>query len=247
MSLEKVNPGAKSSPSAWGEGRREQAGKQSAPVQNSGGVRVDSASGSKVRISWEGSGDGKSKSQGTAQAGSASEAGSVVGEVGVPHSTVDLHHFKRCREGRGDTYSRRRGEAKDTGMARATEIITPEKVRQLQITLYRKAKAQPKYRFLTDDCGVESDPMNEFGEPNMGNPSVRFDEGRERVGHWPLGLSAPPLLPTLRPRPAVTKIIVNITKPRKASTETVRLEEQAGSTVVAVMGRIVPEGKFARN
>ena len=41
--------------------------------------------------------------------------------------------------------------------------------------------------------------MNEFGEPNMGNPSVRFDEGRERVGHWPLGLSAPPLLPTLRP------------------------------------------------
>ncbi len=27
--------------------------------------------------------------------------------------------------------------------------------------------------------------MNEPGEPNMGNPSVRFDEGRERVGHWP--------------------------------------------------------------
>ena len=27
--------------------------------------------------------------------------------------------------------------------------------------------------------------MNEFGEPNMGNPSVRFDEGRERVGQWP--------------------------------------------------------------
>ena len=27
--------------------------------------------------------------------------------------------------------------------------------------------------------------MNELGEPNMGNPSVRFDEGREGVGHWP--------------------------------------------------------------
>ena len=40
--------------------------------------------------------------------------------------------------------------------------------------------------------------MNEFGEPNMGNPSVRFDEGRERVGHWPFGLSIPPFLPTLR-------------------------------------------------
>jgi hypothetical protein len=39
--------------------------------------------------------------------------------------------------------------------------------------------------------------MNEFGEPNMGNPSVRFDEGRERVGQWPFGLSIQPLLPTL--------------------------------------------------
>src|SRR5207249_5255720 len=28
-----------------------------------------------------------------------------------------------------------------------TEIRTPEKVRKLQCTLYRKAKAEPKYRF----------------------------------------------------------------------------------------------------
>lgn len=32
-------------------------------------------------------------------------------------------------------------------MARASEIVTLDKVRQLQIALYRKAKAQPKYRF----------------------------------------------------------------------------------------------------
>jgi group II intron reverse transcriptase/maturase len=32
-------------------------------------------------------------------------------------------------------------------MAGATRIKTPDKVRQLQITLYRKAKAEPKYRF----------------------------------------------------------------------------------------------------
>jgi hypothetical protein len=147
MSLEKVKPGAKPSPSAWGEGRRERAGKQSAPAQNSGGVRVDSASGSKVRVNWENSSDWKANFQGTAQAGSASKAGSVTGEVGVPHSTVDLHYFKKCKEGRGDTYSTRRGEAKDTGMAQAAEIIIPEKVRQLQITLYRKAKAQPGCRF----------------------------------------------------------------------------------------------------
>src|SRR6266446_7635829 len=147
MSLETLKPGDKPSPSSLGEGRREQAGQQSAPAQTSGGVCVDSTSGSKTRLSWEDSGDGKQKSQESAQAGSASKAGSVAGEVGVPHSTVDLHYSKRCKEGRGDAYSMRGGEAKDTGMAGATQIITPEKVRQLQITLYRKAKAQPKYRF----------------------------------------------------------------------------------------------------
>src|SRR2546427_11084647 len=52
--------------------------------------------------------------------------------------------------------------------------------------LPRRAVARPLRTLCpTDDCGMESGPMNEFGEPNMGNPSVRFDEGRERVGHWP--------------------------------------------------------------
>jgi hypothetical protein len=32
-------------------------------------------------------------------------------------------------------------------MAGANRIITPDKVRELQIVLYRKAKAQPKHRF----------------------------------------------------------------------------------------------------
>ena len=35
--------------------------------------------------------------------------------------------------------------------------------------------------YLTNYRGLESGPMNEFGEPNMGNPSVRFDEGREAL------------------------------------------------------------------
>ncbi len=87
------------------------------------------------------------KTQPSAQAGQTSEAGGVAGEVGVPHSSVDLHYFKGCKEPRGDTYSVRTSEAKDAGMAGATRIVTPDKVRQLQIALYRKAKAQPKYRF----------------------------------------------------------------------------------------------------
>src|SRR5882672_374713 len=47
---------------------------------------------------------------------------------------------------------------------------------------------------------MERRPMNGFGEPNMGNPSVRFDEGRERVGHWPVCLSIHPFPPTLLAR-----------------------------------------------
>jgi len=39
--------------------------------------------------------------------------------------------------------------------------------------------------------------MNESGEPNMGRPSVRFEEEREGAGHWRQRLSTQPLLPTL--------------------------------------------------
>ena len=34
-------------------------------------------------------------------------------------------------------------------------------------------------------CARQRANPTEFGEPNMGKPSVRFDEGREGVGHWP--------------------------------------------------------------
>src|SRR4029077_8325786 len=87
------------------------------------------------------------KSQPSAQAGQTSKAAGVAGEVGVPHSSVDLHYFKRCGEPRGDTYSTHGSEAKDKEMAGPTRIVTPNKDRELQIVRYRKAKAQPKYRF----------------------------------------------------------------------------------------------------
>jgi len=144
-----------------GEGRREETGQQPAFPQRSGGVGVEGTSVSSAKVSWEVSGGG-CKTQPTAQAGSASEAGGGAGEVGVPHSNVDLYCLdetsreelretarKMAREltRRGNTCSMRGGEAKDAGMAGATRIATPDKVRQLQITLYRKAKAEPKYRF----------------------------------------------------------------------------------------------------
>jgi len=146
MSLDKLRTGEKPSRCLTGEGRREGVGQQPAPPQRSGGVGVDGTLGSSARESWEISGGG-CKTRPPAQAGQASEAGGAAGEVGVPHSSVDLHYFKRCKEPRGDTCSMREGEAKDAGMAGATRIETPDKVRKLQIALYRKAKAEPKYRF----------------------------------------------------------------------------------------------------
>src|SRR5437667_5218094 len=58
--------------------------------------------------------------------------------------------------------------------------------RRFVVPLPRRAAARPlRALCLTNYCGLESGPMNGFGEPNMGNPSVRFDEGREHGGHWP--------------------------------------------------------------
>jgi hypothetical protein len=50
--------------------------------------------------------------------------------------------------------------------------------------------------------------MNEFGEPNMGNPSVRFDEGRESVGHWPLAF-----------QPILSRLLYSAPQPPKSAIE----------------------------
>lgn len=147
MSLDKYGTGEKPSRCTIGEGRREGTGQQPASPQRSGGVSVDSTSVSSARESWENCGGGSKDDQAPVQAGSTSEAGAADAVVGVPHSSVDLHYFKRCKEPRGDTCSMRGSEAKATEMAGATRIKTPDKVRKLQIALYRKAKAEPQYRF----------------------------------------------------------------------------------------------------
>ena len=146
MSLEKLKTGEQPSRCFTGTGRREKTGQPPASWQRSGGVGVGGTSVSSARESWENSGDG-CKTQPTAQAGPTSEAGGVTGAVGVPHINVDLLDHKRGRESRGDACSMRGGEGKDAVMAGATQIKTPDKVRTLQMTLDRKAKAEPKYRF----------------------------------------------------------------------------------------------------
>jgi hypothetical protein len=66
-----------------------------------------------------------------------------------------------------DANQRRKGEV----MADENRIKTPEKLRNLQRTLYRQAKSKPKHGEL------ESKPGNHIGKPDAGEPHVRFDEG----------------------------------------------------------------------
>ncbi len=109
MSLDTFRTGEKPSRCLTGEGRREEAGQQSEPSQRSGGVGVDGTSGSSIKVSWENSGVG-CKTQPPAQAGRTSEAGGVVGEVGVPRSSNEApvtgveRRWDTCSEVRCDRW-----------------------------------------------------------------------------------------------------------------------------------------------
>jgi len=83
-----------------------------------------------------------------AQAGHSREAGWVAGEVGVARSSVDLWESITHGEPRGGTCSNA-GRRSEGGGDGPQGLTTPEinKVRKLQITLYRKAKAEPQHRF----------------------------------------------------------------------------------------------------
>jgi hypothetical protein len=131
-----------------------------------------------------------------AQAGSPGEASSVGPAVGGVHSSQEWAWFdlwglspeyrtwqQDRRRDSARSQACQRGEGRGDGSASA-EIATPEKVRKLQRALYRKAKAEPKYRFwsLYGDIMrhrmTECNAMKRPGKPDTGNPSVRFDEER---------------------------------------------------------------------
>lgn len=163
------------------------------------------------------------KSQPTAQAGQTSEAGGIVREVGAPHSSLDLWtldarlraELKEAGQ-RGGTYSTRGGEAKDKGMAGNNRIITPKKVRELQIVLYRKAKAQPKYRFwslygellrrevLETALEIQSRNQGEAGVDGESLESINASPEKRR--QWLEGLQEE--LKTKRYRPSPVKRVL---------------------------------------
>jgi hypothetical protein len=79
------------------------------------------------------------------------KAGRAVAGVGDLHSSVDLADIKTAgerREGACPTASQR-GEGPDDGRGDELWIKTSPKVRKLQRVLYRKAKAEPRWRFYS--------------------------------------------------------------------------------------------------
>lgn len=83
--------------------------------------------------------------QPAAQAGDR-KAGRVKEAVGVLHSSVDLWESITHEERREGTYPHAAKRSKGRGDG-SRELPAPNKVRELQIALYRKAKAEPQYRF----------------------------------------------------------------------------------------------------
>jgi len=102
--------------------------------------------------------EGQPKAQRAVQAGSSGEAAGVGLEVGGVHSSQDeswidlwaLSPETRAylkstgRRNAACTHAQQRREGAGDG---SQEIATPGKLRKLQRTLYRKAKAEPGYRF----------------------------------------------------------------------------------------------------
>src|SRR6266705_4483710 len=99
----------------------------------------------------------QTKAQPVAQTGPSGEAAAVGSEVGGVHSKDDLSwldlwalnpetraYLKAYRRNAACPHAPQRNEGAGDG---SKEITTPEKLRKLQRALYRKAKAQPGYRF----------------------------------------------------------------------------------------------------
>ena len=101
--------------------------------------------------------EGQNQTQPAAQAGSPGKTVEVGREVGGVHSKDDLNwldlwalnpetraYLRSVRRDAACSHAPQRSKGAGDG---SREITTPEKLRKLQRARYRKAKAEPKYRF----------------------------------------------------------------------------------------------------
>lgn len=106
-----------------------------------------------VRLSGETCDGGASSDSSTSGTSAAKprEAGRAVAGVGDLHSSVELADRTTAGERREGTCppASQRGEGPDDGWSDELWIKTSPKVRKLQRVLYRKAKAEPRWRFYS--------------------------------------------------------------------------------------------------
>lgn len=118
----------------------------------SGGVGAGSGVGTDSGLSREISRREAARPQPAGQASQGKFSG-TPGEVGVARSSVEPEKRESFGEPRGGarTHATKSNEGHSDGWSEGQSlfdrIATPPKVRKLQMALYRKAKAEPKYRF----------------------------------------------------------------------------------------------------
>ena len=121
--------------------------------QHVGGVSGGGGVGKVVRLSGETCGGGASCDASTTGTSAAKprKAGRAVAGVGDLHSSDDLADIKTAGERREGTCSHasQSGKGPDDGWGDELWIKTSPKVRKLQRVLYRKAKAEPHWRFYS--------------------------------------------------------------------------------------------------
>jgi len=130
--------------------------------------------------------EGQPKTQPDAQAGSTGEAAGVGLEVGGVHSNDDGRwldlwalnpetraYLKSVARNAACPQARQRSKGAGDG---SQEITTPQKLRKLQRALYRKAKAEPGYRFWSLYSELTRLDLLEYALPlverNGGSPGI---------------------------------------------------------------------------
>jgi RNA-directed DNA polymerase len=165
--------------------------------------------------------EGKVPAQSDAQAGSSGQASGVGSAVGGVRSSEDISwldlwalnpetraYLRSARRDAACSQASSRREGEGDG---SQEITTPEKLRHLQDTLYRKAKAEPDYRFWSLYGELTRRDLLEHAlrlvVRNGGAPGVdgqmlkHITATPETRSHWLTGLQKELETKTYRPAP----------------------------------------------
>jgi len=131
-----------------GEGCKEKAEKQSEPSHRSGGVSADGMQGNDGRVRQETCGGVRLRRTTAGTSRASGKAGVAVAGVGDLHSSEEARESITRAERREGTCSNAHKRSEGLAMAGDESLWTktPPKIRKLQIALYRKAKANPRWR-----------------------------------------------------------------------------------------------------